>query len=252
MRYYALSSTIKTKAFHADEEWLEANRSKVFPLGCKHLTPRSIFKGITVASVPGSTPLSHISPLSINIAASEVLLAMLGPDGMRAIKIAPVTKCPAKSPTNYLALEPHHSVLVRGQSVSTLKGACETCGHLNYWPGPAREPDRWYLVRMSLKDEAPIYDGIAALLILRKDIYERAKKLNLRTHRMREIPILDEPLDGLPRDLSPAISPEHRRKLGDLLNRDITDYDRHWAERMKNAKDVEKGRIAEWVPPKKY
>jgi hypothetical protein len=138
-----------------------------------------------------------------------------------------------------LAFHPLASVLVRGQENSTLKGACERCGLAYYWPQPAGDVERWYLVRDTLLESRAIYDGNAVSLILREDIFRRVQRLNLRDVRLREIPILDKPIDGLPADLPVYLTPERQRQLGDLLTRDSTEYDRRWAQRMRNASEVQ-------------
>src|SRR5580700_3926066 len=144
MRYYALSDTPDVKTVDADEKWLEAVRPKLFPRGCKHLTPDSAFDEVTVAKTP--PPWSWISPIRVRVAQNDLLLDMFGPGAMDAIKAAPVKVRHGASQERYLAFEPQRRILVRGQSMSTLKGACEKCGHLYYWPQPTREPEKWYLV----------------------------------------------------------------------------------------------------------
>lgn len=252
MRYYELSGTPESKTIHADEDWLAAYRPNLFPEGCKHMTRQSTFERVTVISIPSSALLGWISPLEMYLAEQDTLLEMLGAGGMKAVKIAPVNESHGSEIRKYCAFMPRDSILVRGQLSSTLKGACEKCGHLFYWPQPAREPEHWYLVRAGLRDESPIYAGGVGSLILREDIYERTRRLSLRNFRLRELPILDVPLDGLPADLPPAISPKRQQELGDLLTRDVTDYDRQWIKRMANAGDVEKGRTVEWIPPKSH
>jgi hypothetical protein len=121
-----------------------------------------------------------------------------------------------------------------------LKGACDKCGLTYYWPQPAREEDKWYLVREVLNEARAIYDGTAVSLLLREDVFDRIRRLDLTQVRLRELPILDEPLDGLPADLPTYLTAERQKDLGELLTRDVTEYDRRWAERMGKAQDVKR------------
>jgi hypothetical protein len=243
MRYYGLSNTPKSATVHVHQSWLNAHQSRLFPSGCKHMSSKSRFEHVTVTAVPSSVYLHSISPLEcVHLAKRDLLLDMLGPNGIRDVDAVPVMGSPGAAAANCLAFKPKRSILVRGQSTSTLKGACDKCGLTYYWPQPAREPEKWYLVREALNEERAIYDGTAVTLVLREDVFDRVKRLDVKEIRLRELPILDEPLDGLPANLPTYLTPERQKEFGDLLTRDVTEYDRRWAERMGNAEEVKRTR----------
>lgn len=87
--------------------------------------------------------------------------------------------------------------LIRGNGGPPPPGTCAVCGRLRYWPGP--DPKERYMLRRYWRDYAfTIMNGW--FLCSERFYNEKLKPLTLGRLGVDEVPIVDEPRDGLPAD----------------------------------------------------
>lgn len=112
-------------------------------------------------------------------------------------------------------------LLVRGGLRSELTGACPACGGVRYYPLPQpHHGGMWYLLRSSVATEQAIYDLGTGGLALRADVYERVVAQKHPGLLFQQLPLRDEPDDGLPAGLKPYLTSEEQAAMGSILWRD--------------------------------
>ncbi len=112
-------------------------------------------------------------------------------------------------------------IQVRGGMQSELMGVCPECGSVNYYPLP--QPHKGgvrYLLKSCVEKPLSIYKLAVGGLALREDVYNRVVAQNFPGLNFYELPIRDEPEDGLPANLKPYLTPEEQAAMGGILWRD--------------------------------
>ena len=226
MRYFAVRSD--PPAAEADKQWI----ARLLQIGqvcslCANLSPGVKIGMAVLQKRPGHYPMTNLGPAPrIWIVQDDVLTALDSPEGYESGPIFLATKEVLDS-FHFLIAE---KLLVRGGAESNLMGACSHCGAIKYWP--QRGPDE-YVLRKYLSEEKPIYDLWVGGLALREDVYDRVAAKNFPGLNFYELPIRDEPEDGLPADLKPYLTPEEQAAMGDVLWRDYEASQRRAAAAKK-------------------
>ncbi len=89
-----------------------------------------------------------------------------------------------------------------------MNGLCSACGRVLYYPLP--QPHKGgvrYLLKSSVSDHLAVYGVKVGVLAVREDVYERVAAKNFPGLNFYELPIRDEPEDGLPAGLKPYLTP---------------------------------------------
>jgi|GEM_PF-2287305 len=230
MRYFAMWSD--PPFAEADKQWREdlIQSGRMCPR-CGHLRPGCKMGNTLLMRWPGDYPLNGIRGMLDGWIVRSDLLALLGATDIG--EAAPI--CLARGEEvdgfSYLLAD---RVLARGGPESDVMGACSVCGSVNYYPLP--QPHKGgvrYLLKASISGHLAVYDVRIGVLALREDVYERVSSKNFPGLNFYELPIRDEPEDGLPADLKPYLTPEEQAAMGSILWRDYEASQRRAAAAKK-------------------
>ncbi len=225
-RYFAMWSD--TPFAEADKQWRESVlQSGLACPRCGNLLPEKKIGRAVLAKRPGDYPITNLG-LSLRVwIVRNDLLAMLDGPAVREIGPISVTNGEELDGFGFLVAE---KLLVRGGLKSEITGVCKGCGRIRYWPQRAIDE---YILGRSLSIAKSIYDLRIGGLALREDVYNRVVAQNFPGLNFYELPIRDEPEDGLPANLKPYLTPEEQQAMGDILWRDAnkdrrTDHGGQW------------------------
>ena len=225
-RYFAMWSD--TPFAEADKQWRESVlQSGLACPRCGNLLPEKKIGRAVLAKRPGDYPITSLGPAPIVWVVREDLMAALEAPGMG--EAGPIFLASGETLKGFRFLVAEE-LLARGGTESNIAGVCDYCGWLRYWPQPYSVGS--YLLRCNISDPRPVYGGIGGLA-LREDVYNRVVAQNFPGLNFYELPIRDEPEDGLPADLKPYLTPEEQAAMGDILWRDAnkdrrTDHGGQW------------------------
>jgi hypothetical protein len=176
---------------YAEETWESAFRKK-YP--CLH-RPSDKPMDVTVAWPIDDAPLNVIMVVGLHVIRSDLLEA-LRPFAEKHLLFANLY-CPSgESIDRFRVVGSTGKMRIRGGPTST-RDFCPRCGQFLYYPR-----GRWYLLRSDLTGQ-PVYSGEGLMgLVVNEKLYNRIRARRFRKLGLRAIPVRDEPLDGLPADLS--------------------------------------------------
>ena len=232
-RYFAMWSD--PPFAEADKQWSESVvQSGRACARCGHLLPGQKIGPVILKRRPGDYPLNGIHGMSDGWMLRNDLLALLALSETPASgQVVPVSLADGGQAKGFYFLLAER-IFARGQRESTIAGACPACGSVNYYPLP--QPHKGgvrYLLKSSIEKPLPTYELTVGVLALREDVYNRVVAQNFPGLNFYELPIRDEPEDGLPANLKPYLTPEEQQAMGDILWRDAnkdrrTDHGGQW------------------------
>lgn len=264
-RYFAMWSDSSVRAGEADMGWCEELvKSGCICVRCCHLLPDIKLEKVILRRRPGNYALISVggavtasflksvgSPAGIGFVDSAHIAIFIGGwivrrdlltflDTSANAAVASIFLPNGEKLNDFYLVTPERLLVrgnahvgtakVRGGEKAEISGVCPGCGEIRYWPG--RREDR-YILAQSLGHAHPIYDLWTGGLALREDIYSRVRVKNFPGVQFYEIPVRDEPVDGLPASLLPYLTPEEQATMGDILYRDAnkdrrTDHGGQW------------------------
>lgn len=217
MRYFAMWSD--PQFAEADNPWRDdLVRSDRMCPRCGHLRPGRKMGNTVLKQRPGDHPLNGIRGMLDGWIVRSDLLALLGAADIG--EAAPICLATGEELNGFSYLLADR-VLARGGLESAINGACAACGRVRYYPLP--QPHKGgvrYLLKASISGHLAVYDVRIGVLALREDVYERVSAKNLPGLNFYELPLRDEPEDGLPAGLKPYLTSEEQAAMGSILWRD--------------------------------
>ena len=233
MRYFVLKSAASGRRAQFDPAWeTEVAESGGACSKCEWRLPGARIGKVQLRTAPDNHALRVVpSRLDIRIVRTDLIDA-LGAAIFSCAEIGPLILPDGKEVSGYSFIVAEEQILLRGGPKSTIEGVCLACGRIYYWPLPYGVEDR-YVLRRSLAEKKPLYRLHAGGLALREDIHQRVSSVGFKDIYLYELPIREEPEDGLPADLKPYLTPEEQAAMGDILFRDAnkdrrTDYGGQW------------------------
>jgi hypothetical protein len=142
-------------------------------------------------------PLNNVGIVEVGIIRSD-LLDLIGVDLFRDYFLLGDVYDTAKNLTaRCLSYVGRRTIDIRGDTTSSFRW-CQNCGNPVYIPHGDR-----YLLESDVLEELPLYEGHPSVVIFRADVMARVTAA-APEFQFVELPIRDEPLDGLPLDLRDA------------------------------------------------
>ncbi len=241
MRYFAMRNDSNVRLEKASEDWCgELVQSNSVCVYCRRSLPGSKFGKVVLRGPPKAYYLNSIDAVipirylkKMEFSGSDVFVGgtriallingwIVGHDllillnGSAAMEVIPIFLASGEKLKDFQFVMPER-LLVRGGARATISGVCVGCGKIAYWPG--READE-YILRPSISVEKPVYGLWTGGMALREDVYERILSKKFPGLNFYELPIRDEPEDGLPPGLKPYVTPEEQAAMVDILWRD--------------------------------
>jgi hypothetical protein len=196
--YYRLDSAAKRPAV-ADSDW-EASYRKMYP--CLH-RPWGVANeamDVVVQDLGENVVLNIVSVALITIAREE-LLDVLRPAADKYLRFGRIFDR-AGRPLPSVTLGSRDRLQMRGGPTSTCQ-FCPRCGIVLYYPMP-----KWYLLKSDITGQPLYYGSEMTSLIVETSLARKVKKRGWKKLYITKLPVLEEPLDGLPRDLR-TVTPEY-------------------------------------------
>ncbi len=188
MKLFVVSSK---SSCEADHEWAEKFRSECKCPGCGARKRECLERPIDVRlnQKPDISALNTVMPVSVSIVRTDFLnlFADEAPRWFLIGRVLDATGCPVEGFASYVGRK---RLIIRGGPESTRR-TCDVCGRFVYCPLGS-----WYVMRSSLTGQ-PLYEGEVANLVLTEEMRMRIDRKRWKGIYVCELPVRDEPLDGI-------------------------------------------------------
>jgi hypothetical protein len=181
-----------------DPEWEKINRPKLCCSHCRHLLPTNReLPPVVVESGDFKTCFNSIRSNIRYYIVRDDLLEAFGLEVLPHVNLGKLLSQKGEEITRFQTLQPKRNVLIRGKPGSKDNGVCPVCGVHRYWPMPH---GYGYVLRSYIADYPPIFRGTLGLCV-NQAIHDRiiAGQFD-RDIYIQTLAVLDEPLDGFPKD----------------------------------------------------
>jgi hypothetical protein len=197
MRYYMAAYTASEDGIWIDEDWLKQIAPQIFCSGCRNEVPGSGLLSVVLADAPPDKPENGCARPDFQVIRHD-MMRVLQSFGSGDFETIPLLDRQGKQVEGFTAIR-LRKIKARGAATSDYFGRCALCGRVYYWPRPR---EGWYVLRPSIADRRAIYQLQTGPLLVSEELKAGLIAAGIEGMEYEELPVVDEPCDGLPADLS--------------------------------------------------
>lgn len=193
--YYDLDGLHLCDDLEVDAAWAKQANATIF---CPECGAIRVGAGSIDAIVDGDVsgiPLGGVPTCNVGFASKE-FLAQFGWDNVsQSLWLGKLCDRHGVELADFVTFKGKEKpLIIRGTTPRSYGGSCEVCGKTRYFPLPVKGR---YLTEASLTG-AQLYESNLKQLIVNETMYKRVDRKKYRALGFSKLPVIKEPLDGLP------------------------------------------------------